>query len=110
MPKGFEEPGVGSVYMPLLTQKVSRELYTFRGGDAIFTFPNTPIKCAGAPQKTCYLADEIFRMVRYYILIFFKKIIIFYLATIIPGFPCCLNTLIKCILCFYKIVCQNYFE
>ncbi|KAL8609101.1 hypothetical protein ACOMHN_030442 [Nucella lapillus] len=30
-------------------------------GNAIFTFPNTPIKCAGAPQKIMYLAEEIFR-------------------------------------------------
>lgn len=28
---------------------------------AIFTQPNTPIKCAGAPQKIVYLAEEFFR-------------------------------------------------
>lgn len=33
----------------------------FRGGNAIFTFPATPIKCAGAPQKVMYLADDTFR-------------------------------------------------
>jgi sulfide:quinone oxidoreductase len=33
----------------------------FRGGNALFTFPATPIKCAGAPQKIMYLADEAFR-------------------------------------------------
>jgi sulfide:quinone oxidoreductase len=33
----------------------------FKGGNAIFTFPATPIKCAGAPQKIMYLADETFR-------------------------------------------------
>ncbi|MGE3632904.1 MAG: FAD/NAD(P)-binding oxidoreductase, partial [Sandaracinaceae bacterium] len=27
-------------------------------GNAIFTFPSTPIKCAGAPQKIMYLADD----------------------------------------------------
>lgn len=27
-------------------------------GNAIFTFPSTPVKCAGAPQKIMYLADE----------------------------------------------------
>lgn len=34
---------------------------TLRGlteGNAIFTFPSTPVKCAGAPQKIMYLADE----------------------------------------------------
>lgn len=30
----------------------------FEGGNAVFTFPSTPIKCAGAPQKIMYLADE----------------------------------------------------
>jgi sulfide:quinone oxidoreductase len=33
----------------------------FKGGNAIFTFPATPIKCAGAPQKIMYLADDTFR-------------------------------------------------
>ena len=27
----------------------------------MFTLPNTPIKCAGAPQKIIYLAEEMFR-------------------------------------------------
>ena len=30
-------------------------------GNAIFTQPNTPIKCGGAPQKICYLAEDHFR-------------------------------------------------
>ncbi|GAC1393177.1 MAG: FAD/NAD(P)-binding oxidoreductase [Ktedonobacteraceae bacterium] len=33
----------------------------FSGGDAIFTQPSSPIKCAGAPQKIMYLADDYFR-------------------------------------------------
>lgn len=33
----------------------------FRGGNAVFTHPSTPIKCGGAPQKIMYLADEAFR-------------------------------------------------
>ncbi|MCA9699131.1 MAG: NAD(P)/FAD-dependent oxidoreductase, partial [Myxococcales bacterium] len=33
----------------------------FKGGKALFTFPNTPIKCAGAPQKIMYLAEHAFR-------------------------------------------------
>lgn len=32
----------------------------FKGGKAIFTFPNTPIKCAGAPQKIMWLAEHWF--------------------------------------------------
>lgn len=30
-------------------------------GNAIFTFPNTPIKCAGAPQKVMYITDSYLR-------------------------------------------------
>lgn len=33
----------------------------FSGGNAIFTMPNTAIKCGGAPQKIMYLADDYFR-------------------------------------------------
>jgi sulfide:quinone oxidoreductase len=33
----------------------------FRGGTALFTMPNTAIKCGGAPQKIMYLAEDYFR-------------------------------------------------
>ncbi|AFZ19061.1 NAD(P)/FAD-dependent oxidoreductase [Allocoleopsis franciscana] len=33
----------------------------FKGGNALFTYPATPIKCGGAPQKIMYLADDTFR-------------------------------------------------
>lgn len=33
-------------------------LKNFKGGNAIFTNPNTPIKCGGAPQKIMYLASH----------------------------------------------------
>src|ERR1035437_4680400 len=33
----------------------------FKGGTALFVMPPPPIKCAGAPQKIAYLADEAFR-------------------------------------------------
>jgi sulfide:quinone oxidoreductase len=32
-----------------------------RDGNAIFTQPAMPIKCAGAPQKICYMAEDCFR-------------------------------------------------
>lgn len=32
----------------------------FKGGQAIFTQPATPVKCGGAPQKIAYLAEEHF--------------------------------------------------
>lgn len=33
----------------------------FQGGTALFTMPPPPIKCAGAPQKIAYLADDALR-------------------------------------------------
>ena len=33
----------------------------FKGGTAIFTQPTGAIKCGGAPQKICYLAEDYFR-------------------------------------------------
>jgi sulfide:quinone oxidoreductase len=34
---------------------------TFAGGTALFTMPDTAVKCGGAPQKIMYLADDAFR-------------------------------------------------
>ena len=34
---------------------------SFQGGTALFTMPNTAVKCGGAPQKIMYLADDHFR-------------------------------------------------
>jgi len=36
-------------------------LKNFKGGNALFTQPTTPIKCGGAPQKTAYLSADYFR-------------------------------------------------
>lgn len=43
-------------------EKTWDTINSFEGGTAIFTFPSTPIKCAGAPQKIMWLAEETFRM------------------------------------------------
>jgi len=56
-----QDPSVCSNYHAQWVQKTSPALNNFKGGNAIFTFPATPIKCAGAPQKIMYLADEVFR-------------------------------------------------
>lgn len=37
------------------------QIRNFKGGNAIFTQPGTPIKCGGAPQKIAYLAADHFR-------------------------------------------------
>jgi sulfide:quinone oxidoreductase len=42
-------------------EKTKRVMQNFKGGNAVFTQPATPIKCGGAPQKAAYLADEFFR-------------------------------------------------
>jgi sulfide:quinone oxidoreductase len=36
-------------------------LRKFKGGNAVFTQPTTPIKCGGAPQKIAYLAADYFK-------------------------------------------------
>ncbi|WP_306643107.1 NAD(P)/FAD-dependent oxidoreductase [Sanyastnella coralliicola] len=42
-------------------EKTYRVLQNFKGGNALFTQPATPIKCGGAPQKIMYLAEEYFK-------------------------------------------------
>lgn len=53
--------GLVSNYAYEVVDKTWEALQGFDGGNAIFTFPSTPVKCAGAPQKIMYLADEHFR-------------------------------------------------
>ena len=63
--KGLEgnlgKNGVVSNYDYGVVDKTWDALRGFTSGNAIFTFPSTPVKCAGAPQKIMYLADETFR-------------------------------------------------
>jgi sulfide:quinone oxidoreductase len=47
--------GVCSNYAYEYVDKTWECLRNFKGGNAIFTQPNTPIKCGGAPQKIMYL-------------------------------------------------------
>ncbi len=53
--------GVCSNYSYQYVTSTWENIRTFKGGTAIFTQPGTPIKCGGAPQKICYLAEESFR-------------------------------------------------
>lgn len=57
-------PGVGSNYSHLTVNDTWKAIQNFKGGNAIFTLPNTPIKCLGAPQKIMYLAEAYFSEVR----------------------------------------------
>lgn len=42
-------------------EKTYKVLQSFKGGNALFTQPATPIKCGGAPQKIMYLAADYLR-------------------------------------------------
>ncbi len=57
-PEHLGKDGIVSNYRYDLVDSTWRELQAFRGGTALFTFPATPIKCAGAPQKIMYLAED----------------------------------------------------
>lgn len=50
--------GICSNYSFETVDSTWRFLREMREGNAVFTFPSTPIKCAGAPQKIMYLADD----------------------------------------------------
>ena len=59
LPEALEKGVAFSNYInPELTWKALKE---FKGGNAVFTQPATPIKCGGAPQKTAYLSSDYFR-------------------------------------------------
>ena len=57
------DPAVCSNYHPKYVQKTFPAMQAFKEGNAIFTYPNTPIKCGGAPQKILYLTEDYFRKV-----------------------------------------------
>ena len=60
LPEALGKDGVCSNYAYDQAPIVNSTINSFQGGTAIFTYPNTPIKCAGAPQKIMYLAEETF--------------------------------------------------
>ena len=52
--------GVCSNYSFDTVDSTWETLKNFQGGTAIFTSPKGAIKCGGAPQKICYLAEDYF--------------------------------------------------
>lgn len=52
------EHGICSNYSYETVDSTWDTLRHFRDGNAIFTFPDTSIKCAGAPQKIMWMADH----------------------------------------------------
>ncbi len=61
LPDALQAPEVCSNYGYELAPRTWEALRRFDGGNAVFTFPPPPIKCAGAPQKIMYLAEHFFR-------------------------------------------------
>ena len=57
IPKG----AVCSIYSPKYVNRVHQAMENFRSGNAIFTFPNSPVKCPGAPQKIVYITEHYLR-------------------------------------------------
>eukprot|EP01130_Rhizamoeba_saxonica_P017394 TRINITY_DN841_c0_g1_i1.p1 TRINITY_DN841_c0_g1~~TRINITY_DN841_c0_g1_i1.p1 ORF type:complete len:300 (-),score=69.42 TRINITY_DN841_c0_g1_i1:28-927(-) len=53
--------GVCSNYSYDTVDYTTEAIKNFKRGKAIFTQPNVPVKCGGAPQKIMYLADANFR-------------------------------------------------
>ncbi|CAH8615738.1 unnamed protein product [Heterobilharzia americana] len=52
------DPRVCSNYSVDYVEKTLRAYQNFKGGNAVFTLPAGPIKCAGAPQKVMYLFED----------------------------------------------------
>jgi sulfide:quinone oxidoreductase len=57
------KPGTGvcSNYSYETVNSTWENIRNLKSGTAIFTQPSTGVKCAGAPQKICYLAEDHFR-------------------------------------------------
>jgi sulfide:quinone oxidoreductase len=53
--------GIVSNYAYETVNSTWEAIRNFKGGRALFTFPATTVKCAGAPQKIMYLAEHAFR-------------------------------------------------
>jgi sulfide:quinone oxidoreductase len=54
-------PAGTSNYTAELAPKTFEMVRRFRGGEALFVAPGSPIKCPGAPQKAAYLACDHWR-------------------------------------------------
>lgn len=52
---------VTSIYSPKYVDRHLNALQQFQSGNIIFTFPASPVKCPGAPQKICYITEHFLR-------------------------------------------------
>jgi len=53
------QSNVCSVYSSKYVTNVYPTLERLKAGNAVFSFPVTPVKCAGAAQKICFLTEEL---------------------------------------------------
>ncbi|XP_024937952.1 sulfide:quinone oxidoreductase, mitochondrial isoform X11 [Cephus cinctus] len=58
--EGLKNPDsqICSIYGPEMVTEVFNKIKKVSNGTAVFTFPNTPVKCPGAPQKIAYIAED----------------------------------------------------
>lgn len=54
---------VCSIYSPQYVENTWECLRRIESGQALFTYPASPVKCPGAPQKIMYIAEHYFRKV-----------------------------------------------
>ncbi|XP_037025498.1 sulfide:quinone oxidoreductase, mitochondrial [Bradysia coprophila] len=52
---------VTSIYSPKYVERHFQNLQKFEKGNIVFTFPASPVKCPGAPQKICYITEDYLR-------------------------------------------------
>lgn len=55
------DPRVWTNYSPQYVNKGPKAIEAFKGGRAFFTFPNSPVKCGGGPQKIMWIVEDILR-------------------------------------------------
>jgi len=60
LPGHLGSEGICTIYDIQQVNRTQQMIENFKGGTAIFVMPPVPIKCAGAPQKIMYLAEQIF--------------------------------------------------
>lgn len=52
---------VTSIYSPEYVERHLNAMWHFESGNILFTFPASPVKCPGAPQKICYITEHFLR-------------------------------------------------
>lgn len=52
---------VTSIYSPKYVNRHLQAMEKFEKGNVVFTFPASPVKCPGAPQKICYITEHYLR-------------------------------------------------